>query len=137
MRRRRQTQQRILFPWDVRVGVLRWLLLGRFRSVLTVGGIVAFVAVVVMRERARSGERQTRAAILDGRRAVEAYMAEHEGSCPSSLDDVAPFAKRGVVPHDAWGRALRITCPGRQPGADYDLASDGPDGVPGGLDRIE
>jgi general secretion pathway protein G len=137
MRRRRQTQQRILFPWDVRVGVLRWLLLGRFRSVLTVGGIVAFVAVVVMRERSRSGERQTRAAILDVRRAVDAYMAEHDGGCPSSLDDVVPFAKRGAVPHDAWGRALRITCPGRQPGIDYELASDGPDGVPGGLDRIE
>ncbi len=137
MRRRRHTQQRILFPWDVRVGVLRWLLLGRFRSVLTVGGSVAFIALVAIRERARSGERQTRAAINDVRHAVDAYMAEHDGSCPASLDEVAVFAKRGAVLRDAWGRVLRITCPGRQPGTAYELTSDGPDGVPGGLDRIE
>jgi general secretion pathway protein G len=137
MRRRRQTQQRILFPWDVRVGVLRWLLLGRFRSVLAVGGVVAFIALVAIRERAKSGERQTRAAIYDVRHAVDAYMAEHDGGCPGGLDEVAPFAKHGAVPRDAWGRTLRITCPSRQPGIAYELASDGPDGVPGGLDRIE
>lgn len=137
MRRRRQTQQRILFPWDVRVGVLRWLLVGRFRSVLTVGGLIGFVALVAMRERGRSGERQTRAAIYDVRQAMDAYMAEHDGGCPPALDDVASFAKRNVVPRDAWDRPLRITCPGRQPGSAYEIASDGPDGVPGGLDRIE
>ncbi len=137
MRRRRQIQQRILFPWDVRVGVLRWLLVGRFRSVLTVGGMTAFIALVAVRERARSGERQTRSAIYDVRRAVDAYMAEHDGGCPGSLDDVSPFAKRGTVPRDAWGRALHVTCPSRQPGTAYELTSDGPDGIPGGLDRIE
>jgi general secretion pathway protein G len=137
MRRRRQPQQRILFPWDVRVGVLRWLLVGRFRSLLTVGGLIAFIAIVATRERARAGARQTRSAIYDVRRAVDAYMAEHEGSCPGSLDDVSPFAKRGTLPRDAWGRVLRVTCPARQQGAAYELASDGPDGVPGGLDRIE
>src|SRR5512147_2252215 len=135
MRRRRQTQQRILFPWDVRVGVLRWLLLGRFRSVLTVGSAILFVAFVAIHERARSGERQTRAAISDARHAVEAYLAEHDGACPSSLDDIASFLKRGAVAKDAWGRPLRVTCPGRQLGENYELSSDGPDGVPGGLDR--
>jgi len=137
MRRRRQIQQRILFPWDVRVGVLRWLLVGRLRSVLTVGGVIAFVALVAVRERSRSGERQTLSAIYDMRRAVDAFMAEHDGACPASLEEVGPFIKRGTVRRDAWGRALRLACPGHQPGATYDLTSDGPDGVPGGLDRIE
>lgn len=137
MRRRRQTQQRILFPWDVRVGVLRWLLLGRFRSVLTVGGLAAFIAFVVVHERNRSGERRTRAAINDVRRALDAYMAERDGGCPATLDEVAPFTKRGSIPRDAWGRSLRMACPGRHADTAYELASDGPDGVPGGLDRIE
>lgn len=137
MRRRRQTQQRILFPWDVRVGALRWLLVGRFRSVLTVGGLVGFVTLVAARERSRSGERQTRSAIYDVKQAIDAYMAEHDGACPSSLDEVAAFAKRGAIRRDAWDRPLRITCPGRQPGSAYELTSDGPDGIPGGLDRIE
>src|SRR5512138_2140873 len=137
MRRRRQIQQRILFPWDVRVGALRWLLLGRFRSVVAVGGGVAFIALVAVRERAQAGERQTRAAIHDVRRAVEVYMAEHEGHCPPSLEDVASATKRGKVPLDAWGRPLRLACPARQQDVVYELASDGPDGVPGGLDRIE
>ena len=137
MRRRRQSQQRILFPWDVRVGVLRWLLVGRFRSVLTMGGLVAFIALVAVRERGRSGERQTRSAIYDMRPAVDAYMAEHDGGCPGTLEEVAPFVRRNTVRRDAWGRALVLTCPGRQPGVAYDLTSDGPDGVPGGLDRIE
>lgn len=137
MRRRRQSQQRILFPWDVRVGALRWLLVGRFRSVLTVGGLIGFVALVATRERSRSGERETRSALYDVRQAVDAYMAEHDGGCPATLEEVAVFAKRGVMRRDAWGRPLRITCPGRQPGSVYELTSDGPDGVPGGLDRIE
>jgi general secretion pathway protein G len=40
------------------------------------------------------------------------------------------------APRDAWERPLRIQCPGRDR-ARYDLFSDGPDGLPGGLDRIE
>jgi general secretion pathway protein G len=38
---------------------------------------------------------------------------------------------------DAWGRPFRLVCPSRREGVAYDLSSDGPDGEPGGLDRIE
>ena len=34
------------------------------------------------------------------------------------------------------GKPLRLSCPGAEH-ARYDLSSDGPDGRPGGLDRIE
>jgi general secretion pathway protein G len=137
MRRKRQSHQRILFPWDVRVGALRWLLLGRFRLLLTVGGVLLFVTFIAVRERDKSGTRQTRAAILDVRRAVDAYMAEHEGVCPPNLESVAPFMKGKGERRDAWQRPLRLFCPARQLGLAYELTSDGPDGVPGGLDRIE
>jgi len=137
MRRKRQTQQRILFPWDVRVGVLRWLLLGRYRSVLTVGGTIAFVSLIAVREREKSGIRQTRSAIYDVRRAIDAYLAEHDGACPPNLESVAPLMKGSGVRTDAWHRPLALLCPGRRAGMAYELIGDGPDGVPGGLDRIE
>jgi general secretion pathway protein G len=41
------------------------------------------------------------------------------------------------VPLDAWGRVLRLTCPGRKDPQAFDVSSDGPDGEPGGLDRVE
>ncbi|HEX7603074.1 MAG TPA: type II secretion system protein GspG [Polyangiaceae bacterium] len=41
------------------------------------------------------------------------------------------------VPVDAWGHPLRITCPGRLDPKGFDVSSDGPDGLPGGLDRVE
>jgi general secretion pathway protein G len=137
MRRKRHSQQRILFPWDVRVGVLRWLLLGRMRSILTVGAVVLFVSLIAMREREQSGVRQTRAALFDIRRAVESYMAEHDGACPPNLESVAPLVKGEGIRKDAWQRPLELSCPGKRSGLAYELMSDGPDGVPGGLDRIE
>ena len=41
------------------------------------------------------------------------------------------------APRDAWGRPLRVTCPGRKDTRGFDVSSDGPDGEPGGLDRVE
>jgi general secretion pathway protein G len=107
------------------------------RSILTVGATVAFVSLIAVRERERSGLRQTRTAIFDMRRAIERYMAEHEGACPPNLESVAPFVKREGIRKDAWQRPLELLCPGKRAGLAYELMSDGPDGVPGGLDRIE
>jgi general secretion pathway protein G len=137
MRRKRQLQQRILFPWDVRVGVLRWLLFGRVRSILTVGAVVAFVFVIAVRERERSGLRQTRAVIYDVRRAVDRYMAEHDGACPPNLESVGALMKGSGVRKDAWQQPLELLCPAERSDRAYELMSNGPDGVPGGLDRIE
>ena len=41
------------------------------------------------------------------------------------------------LPVDAWGRPLRLVCPGLRDPRGFDVYSDGPDGLPGGLDRIE
>jgi general secretion pathway protein G len=106
------------------------------RPVLIALGVLAFVILVGIRERRNAGVRQTRATLVTVRSAVEAYMAEHDGGCPAELAGVLEHGGFEQVPKDAWGRPLRLTCPGRHD-ARYELESDGPDGEPGGLDRIE
>ncbi|HEY3494540.1 MAG TPA: type II secretion system protein GspG [Polyangiaceae bacterium] len=128
---------KILFPWESRGGVGRYLRLGRLRPFLILVGVLGFIALVAMRERRMAGERQTRATLLGARSQVEAYMADHDGGCPESLKAVGDHAQKESLPSDAWGRPLRLICPGRFEGAPYELLSDGPDGEPGGLDRIE
>jgi general secretion pathway protein G len=107
---------------------------GPFLVVLAAAGVVAMVG---MHERRAAGVRRTRATILNVRGAVDAYMSDHDGGCPApSLDGLANYTNFEIVPKDAWGKPLRLECPGGDH-ARYDLSSDGPDGRPSGLDRIE
>lgn len=135
--RRPAEQRRIFFPWESRGGLLRALRTRRLGPLLIGALVIGFVVVVGIRERRRAGVRQTRAVLLDARRAVDGYMAAHDGGCPADLNAVVEHAALEAVPRDAWGRPLRLACPGRTEGAAYDLISDGPDGKPGGLDRIQ
>jgi general secretion pathway protein G len=128
---------RLFFPWEGRRGLRRFFRLGPLRPVLVIGLSVGFVLWVGARERQAAGVRQTRATMLDVRRSVEAYLADHDGGCPTSLEALAEQSQKDGPPRDAWGRPFRLTCPGRFEGASYELMSDGPDGEPGGLDRIE
>jgi general secretion pathway protein G len=128
---------RIFFPWESRGGVLRWLRFGRLRKFLLVLGFFAFVGSVATRERQRAGIRRTQATLLDVRRALDTYLADHEGNCPASLAALNESGTIKVDSRDAWGRPLRLVCPAPRDGASYELMSDGPDGEPGGLDRIE
>jgi general secretion pathway protein G len=137
MRKRKPAEQRIFFPWEGRGGLVRRLRVGRVRPVLLVVVALGFLLVVGMRERNRAGIRQTRATLLSVREALDAYMADHDGSCPPGLEAVAESGNLKEVPRDAWGRPLRLVCPGKREGSPYELMSDGPDGKPGGLDRIE
>jgi general secretion pathway protein G len=107
------------------------------RPVLVFAGVIAFVAMIGMRERRLGGIRETRATLLSVRKAVDMYMAENEGRCPENLDKVAEFGSFKQVPPDAWGRPLRLICPARHEGGRFELLSDGPDGEPSGLDRVE
>jgi general secretion pathway protein G len=116
---------------------VRWLRLGRFRPVLMALVVIAFFVMVGVHERRASGVRLTRARLMDARRAVDAFMADHDGGCPATIADTAPYRGGKDAPRDAWGRQLRLVCPGKREGSSYELMSDGPDGDPGGLDRIE
>jgi len=131
-------EPKILFPWEGRGGLRRFFRLGRLRPFVVILSVLAFILLVGVRERRASGVRQTRATLLGGRRMVEAYLADHDGGCPPSLEAAAlEEAHQESVPLDAWGRPFRLVCPGRWEGARYELLSDGPDGKPGGLDRVE
>jgi general secretion pathway protein G len=137
MKLRRPTDQRIFFHWERGRGLRRRLGLGRARPVLLVLLLLGFVLWVGARERERAGVRQTRATLLHVRQAVDAYVADHDGECPPNLAAVAIYGNLSEPPKDAWGRPIRLICPAREEGKRYELMSDGPDGEPGGLDRIQ
>ncbi len=137
MAKRRRTERHILFPWERRGGLLRRIRIDQAGPFLAVMGAVSLVALVGMHERRESGIRRTHATLLNVRNAVDSYMADHDGGCPAAgLDGLGSYANFEGAPRDAWGKPLRLECPGSD-NARYDLSSDGPDGRPGGLDRIE
>lgn len=135
--KRRRAEQRLFFPWERRGGVVRRLGLDRLRPLLLVAGAVLLLGVMAVREREAVGVRRTRVILLDVRHAVDAYMADHDGRCPASFADLAEYGTFAVPPLDAWGRPLTLICPAENEAGGYRLVSAGPDGVPGGLDRIE
>jgi len=96
-----------------------------------------FTVLVGVRERRQAGERRTRAVIEQYRRAIDGYLAAHEGNCPRSLALLKDATAAETVPKDAWGHPLRFVCPFTADDQIYLLSSDGADGTPGGLDRIE
>lgn len=128
---------RVFFPWERKRGLLG--LLGRARARLVMWTILglALVFVVRTRERHAADLRATRASIGAAERAVAAYRADHGGTCPKELRELVGGGYVRDVPEDAWGRPLRLDCPGRRDPAGFDLVSDGPDGLPGGLDRVQ
>jgi general secretion pathway protein G len=127
----------VFFPWERRRGLFG--VLGRARVRLVAGIAVALVLVVWIRAREEraAGVRATRATITTTHRAVASYRADHAGACPRELGDLVTGGYAQGTPIDAWGRPLRLTCPGRRDPRGFDIASDGPDGVPFGLDRVE
>lgn len=138
MARRRAHKRTVFLPWERQGGVLHRLGLGRARPfvLLLLGG--AALAALWGRERHKTQVRATRATLLATRRAVDAYRAEHQGECPrGGLDALVAAGYLPRVPLDAWDQQLRLVCPSRRPPRPYDLYSDGPDGEPGGLDRVE
>jgi general secretion pathway protein G len=107
------------------------------RLVAVVALAVAFVVWIRVREERAAGIRATRASITLAYRSVHAYRADHNGACPKDLGALVTGGYVRDIPVDAWGRELRLTCPGRRDSSSFEISSDGPDGVPGGLDRVE
>jgi general secretion pathway protein G len=99
--------------------------------------MILLLLLLGARERRLAGIRSTRATLTVVHGAVDAFRADHASRCPDSLAVLASDGYLRAEPVDAWGRALRLTCPGRRDPRGYDLMSDGPDGVMGGLDRVE
>jgi general secretion pathway protein G len=137
MLRRRTESRRVFFPWEKKRGAL--VVLGRARTRLIVGAaaVLLFLVAVRRREERLASTRATRATIDVVDRSVSSYRADHGGACPRELGDLVAAGYARDAPVDDWGRPLRLACPGlRDPGG-FDVYSDGPDGLPGGLDRVE
>lgn len=137
MAKRKPREQTIFFPWERPASLIRRLGISRARLVAAFAAFVLLFAVLGFREEKKIGLRLTRATIGTVASAVDKYRADHEGKCPESLAELKPNGYIGFEPVDAWGRPLRLICPGFEHPERYDLMSDGPDGAFGGLDRIQ
>jgi general secretion pathway protein G len=131
------SERRSFFPWERRGGLFRRLGLYRLGPLAFVLCLIGLLALIVVRERRQSGIRRTRALLLDVRQVVDAYLADHKGQCPPTFSALSDYGVFKSTPMDAWGRPLTLICPGSEPGEAYRLISAGPDGIAGGLDRIE
>lgn len=131
------SEKRSFFPWERRGGLFRRLGLYRLGPIAIALCLIGLLVLVVVRERRQAGVRRTRALLLDVRQAVDAYLADHKGQCPDSFAALADYGAFRGTPKDAWGNPLTLICPGAEPGEAYRLISAGPDGIAGGLDRIE
>lgn len=112
-----------------------------FRRWAALGGLGLAVVVVVLamdaREEHAADARVTRSAIGVVFDATMAFRADHEGGCPPDSRALYAAGYTKTLVADAWGRPLRIICPGRKDPRGFDVVSDGPDGEPLGLDRVE
>jgi general secretion pathway protein G len=137
MARRRQREQTIWFPWERGGGILRRSGLSRARPFAVATAMGLFVLLLGARERRKTGVRATRATLSVVHSAVDVYRADHEHKCPPSLTALRTDGYLASDAVDAWGRPLRLTCPGRKDPEGFDLMSDGPDGEMGALSRVE
>lgn len=137
MARKRQADSSIVLPWERRGGVLRRLGLSRARPLLLTLSVILLFVVIGIREQRAAGIRATRASLLVVRQALDRFRADHGGKCPPELTELEKKNYLPRVPADAWGHPFILTCPGRFDAQGYELSSAGPDGEPGGLDRIE
>jgi general secretion pathway protein G len=133
----RRREPGVFFPWERRRGVLGAIGRARVRLVMLSVAVIALLWVIHRREENAAAVRATRATLSSAFRAVSTYRADHGGACPKSTGDRLAAGYIRESPIDAWGRPLRLVCPGRKDPLGFDLFSDGPDGVPGGLDRLE
>jgi general secretion pathway protein G len=134
---RRRTVPSVFFPWERKKGFLGALARTRVRLVLLVGLAAASLWAIHEREEHAAAVRATRASLGNTSRAILEYRADHGGACPKVLGDLVAGGYAREAPIDAWGRPLRLVCPGRKDPMGFDLSSDGPGGEPGGLDRVE
>jgi general secretion pathway protein G len=133
----KRDEPRVFFPWERRRGVRSLFMRARGRQALLVVCVMGGFWLLSSLERRATRERATRAEITNTMNAVSAWRADHERGCPGSLSDLVAGGYLSELPRDAWGRLLRVSCPGRKDVRGFDVSSDGADGEPRGLDRVE
>jgi general secretion pathway protein G len=133
----KRNEPRVFFPWEKRRGLRSLVGRGRVRQAFVVVAAAAGFFLLHVRERDAADVRATRAEITTAGNAVAAWRADHDRACPGSVADLVSGGYLHQVPRDAWGHALRLSCPGRRDPLGFDVTSDGPDGEPWGADRVE
>ncbi len=133
---RRSDEPKVFFPWERRHGVRSLFMRARARQALLIVCGIAVFALMRARENRAAEVRSTRTTIGSTIDAVAAWRADHDRVCPDSLATLVASGYLSDLPRDAWGRPLRMTCPGRHDRYEFDIVSDGPTGE-GGLDRVE
>ncbi len=138
-KRRPRRPAPILLPWERRKTFLTRFGARRLSSLLAAAlATIAALLWLRARERRKVEVRETHTTLLVVRVGLDAYRADHGGECPKGgLEELVAGGLIPRPPVDAWGRPLRLVCPSRRADRGYDLSSDGPDGEPGGLDRVE
>ena len=132
-----RSDPKVFFPWERRRGLRSVFRRARARQGLLAIGGLASLLFLRYRELGAAEVRSTRATITTATRAVAAWRADHELKCPPLLSELVTGGYLADLPRDAWGRLLRVGCPGRRDPRGFDVTSDGPDGLPSGLDRVE
>ena len=100
--------------------------------------LIAALYLLYAREKHKTDVRVTRTSMQQVRLALDAFRGESGGACPKGgLDELVSSGYLKARLRDAWDRPFRLVCPSRTPDKAYDLSSDGPDGEPWGLDRVE
>jgi general secretion pathway protein G len=130
-------EPKVFFPWERRRGLGSLLRRGGARRAIVAALALGAFAALRGVELRTAEVRATRAAIARFMEAVSAYRADHDRACPASGAELVAGGYVREVPRDAWGHSLRLACPGRRDPHGFDVTSDGPDGQPGGLDRVE
>ena len=88
-------------------------------------------------ERRSSDVRATRAEITSTINAVGAWRADHDRACPGSLADLVVRRLPLASCRATLGPPPPGELPGRRDPRGFDVSSDGADGEPRGLDRVE
>ncbi|MBI5516463.1 MAG: type II secretion system protein GspG [Deltaproteobacteria bacterium] len=137
-------ERTVFFAWERRSAWRRALNRARLRSLLLGGaaGLVLLGLGAVASHRRRTFA--TRAASWSIQDAVAAFRADH-GRCPTGLEELAhpPETLGGVRRYltearaDGWGRAFRVTCPGRRHPHTADVTSGGSSGTFQDLSQLE
>lgn len=137
MARSSSTSSRVFFPWEERRGLARWLGGTRVRATLAAAFALTVLLAIRLSESHAQSLRSTRAELLLVHQAMTKFRADHPGVCPKHLGELVTAGYLRRPPVDGWNRPLRLRCPARQGPSSYALSSDGPDGIAGGLDRVE
>jgi general secretion pathway protein G len=135
--RRRRAETNVYLPWERKRGIVGRLARTRARQVVVASIVIGVVLLLRRREEHHASVRATRASLTTAHRALGAFRADHSGECPKQWGDLVAQGYARRQPIDAWGRPLRMVCPGRRDPHGVDVLSDGPDGLPYGLDRVE